>query len=72
MIAIVIVVRFLGVDNYGRFSSLLAIVGILARVVDFGIEPIVFREFAKDKDNYHIFSAGLNLRFVLYIILVAG
>lgn len=72
MIAIVIVVRFLGVDNYGRFSSLLAIVGILARIVDFGIEPIVFREFAKDKDNYHIFSAGLNLRFVLYLILVVG
>lgn len=71
MIAIVIVVRFFGVDNYGRFSSLLAIVGILSRVVDFGIEPIVFREFSKDKDNYHIFSAGLNLRFVLYIILVA-
>lgn len=72
MIAIVIVVRFLGVDNYGRFSSLLAIVGILSRIVDFGIEPIVFREFSKDRDNYHIFSAGLNLRFVLYIILVVG
>ena len=72
MIAIVIVVRFLGVDNYGRFSSLLAVVGILSRIVDFGIEPIVFREFSKDRDNYHIFSAGLNLRFVLYIILVIG
>lgn len=72
MIAIVIVVRFLGVDNYGRFSSLLAVVGILSRIVDFGIEPIVFREFSKDRNNYHIFSAGLNLRFVLYIILVVG
>jgi len=66
----VIVARFLGVDNYGRFSSLLAIVSILSKIVDFGIEPIVFREFAKDKDNYHVFSAGLNLRFVLYICLV--
>lgn len=70
MIAIVIVVRFLGVDNYGKFSILLAVVGILSKVVDFGIEPIVFREFSKDKNNYHIFSAGLNLRFLLYLILV--
>jgi len=72
MIAIVIVVRFLGVDNYGKFSLLLAVVGILSKIVDFGIEPIVFREFSKDKNNYHIFSAGLNLRFVLYLILVVG
>lgn len=72
MLAIVIVVRFLGVDNYGKFSILLAVVGILSKVVDFGIEPIVFREFSKDKNNYHIFSAGLNLRLLLYFILVIG
>lgn len=70
MVATVLVARFLGVESYGTFSSLLAIVGILSKFVDFGIEPIVFREFSKDKESYHLFSSALNLRFSLFIILV--
>ncbi len=46
--------------------------GILSKLVDFGIEPIVFREFSKDRDHYLIFNTGLNLRLLLYIILVSG
>ncbi|MCL6098108.1 MAG: flippase [Bacteroidetes bacterium] len=70
VIAIVLAARFLGVENFGMFSSVLAIVGILSKFVDFGIEPIVFREFSKDKENFHLFSSALSLRFVLFLILV--
>ena len=68
----VIAIRFLGADNFGHFSSLLAVVSILSKLVDFGIEPIVFRELSRDKNNFHFFNAGLNLRFLIYIILVIG
>ena len=70
MVAIVLALRLLGVQNFGMFSSVLAIVSILSKFVDFGIEPIVFREFSKDKENFHLFSSALNLRFVLFIILI--
>ena len=62
--------RFLDVHNFGMFSSLLAVIGILSKIVDFGIEPIVFREFSRDKDNFHLFNSALNLRFAIYVILV--
>ncbi|MCO6473126.1 MAG: oligosaccharide flippase family protein, partial [Melioribacteraceae bacterium] len=42
----VIAARALGVENFGLFSSAIAIVGILSKFVDLGIEPIVFREFS--------------------------
>lgn len=54
------------------FSSLLAVVSILSKLVDFGIEPIIFREFSKDNKTFHLFNSGLNLRFLLYLILVVG
>ena len=53
------------------FSSLLAVIGILSKIVDFGIEPIVFREFSKENDNFRIFNTALNLRFLIYFLLVA-
>jgi O-antigen/teichoic acid export membrane protein len=70
MVAIVLSVRYLGVSNYGVFSSLLAVIAILSKFVDFGIEPIVFREFSKEEENFHLFNSALNLRFAIYLILV--
>ncbi|MCX7875231.1 MAG: flippase [Melioribacteraceae bacterium] len=71
-IAIVFAIRILGVESYGMFSSVLAVVSILSKLVDFGIEPIVFREFSKDNKSFHLFNAGLNLRFLFFIILIIG
>lgn len=45
---------------------------ILAKLVDFGIEPIVFREFSKNKNDYNLFNTGLNLRLVIYLLLIIG
>ena len=72
MIAIVSAIRFLGVESFGTFSSLLAVIGILSKFVDFGIEPIVFREFSKEKDNFHLFNSALSLRFFIYLLLVVA
>lgn len=72
MIAIVFAIRFLGVESFGTFSSLLAVIGILSKFVDFGIEPIVFREFSKEKENFQLLNSSLSLRFSIYVILVVG
>ena len=68
--AIVLAARFLGVENFGVFSSVLAVVSILSKLVDFGIEPIVFREFSKNKENYNLLNSAITLRFAIYLTLV--
>ncbi|MFA7229288.1 MAG: flippase, partial [Melioribacteraceae bacterium] len=69
MVAMVVAIRFLGKESFGTFSYLLAVVGILSKFVDFGIEPIVFREFSKEKENYKLFNSALTLRLTIYLIL---
>ncbi|MDF1610891.1 flippase [Stygiobacter electus] len=71
-IAIVFAIRILGVENYGMFSSILAVVSILSKLVDFGIEPIIFRELSKDNKSFHLFNSSLNLRFLFFVLLVIG
>lgn len=66
----VIAARALGVENFGLFSSAIAIVGILSKFVDLGIEPIVFREFSKKDSSFHLFSTALTLRLLMYIVVV--
>lgn len=65
-----IAARALGVENFGLFSSAIAIVGILSKLVDLGIEPIVFREFSKNDSSFNLFSTALTLRFIMYLLLV--
>lgn len=62
----------LGVENYGMFSSVLAVVSILSKLVDFGIEPIIFRELSKDNKSFRLFNSGLNLRFLFFLLLIIG
>ncbi len=69
-VAIALAARFLGVENFGQFSSLIAIVGILAKVVDFGIEPIVFRELSKDKEYYDLINVGLTIKLLIFAVLL--
>lgn len=59
-------------NNFGYFSNVLAVVSILSKLVDFGIEPIIFREFSKNIKNFAVFNTGLTLRFSIYILLLIG
>ncbi|MGE5409581.1 MAG: flippase [Clostridiales bacterium] len=45
--SIVLAARYLGVSDFGTFTSLLAVTTILSKVIDFGFTPIVFRETTK-------------------------
>lgn len=64
--------RFIGVKNFGLFSTILAVVGILSKLVDFGIEPIVFREFSIRSKDFGILNLGLTLKFSIYLLLITG
>jgi len=66
-----IAARMLDVNDFGRFNYLLAIVGILAKLVDFGLNPIVFRETSHTKSyNQYIGTTLIFKVFMLLILLI--
>lgn len=65
------VTRFLSVSDFGLFNYWLAIIGILAKVIDFGFGPIVFRECSKDNDcNVNISTIFIYRLVILIVILI--
>lgn len=64
--------RFLSVHDMGTFGYLVAIVGILSKVVDFGLGPIVFREASKEIDTNKLLNSALSIRVVLFFIVLIG
>ena len=66
----ILAARYIGVENFGEFSYLIAVVGLLAKVIDFGISPIVFRESSKEFKQFKLLNTGLTIRIVLFIIVL--
>ena len=64
-IAILLAARFLGVENFGSFTTLLAVISIISKFIDFGLVPIVFREQSKDSNNYLILNNSISIRIIL-------
>jgi O-antigen/teichoic acid export membrane protein len=48
-----LVVRTLGSAGYGRWSTLFAVMGIVAYFANFGMESVVLREAARDPEGEH-------------------
>ena len=59
--SIVLAARYLGVNEFGRFSYLIAIVAIISKIIDFGLAPIVFREVSKTTNDFSIINTALIL-----------
>jgi O-antigen/teichoic acid export membrane protein len=68
-LSITIAARHLGVENFGIFASLLALVTIVSKFIDFGFAQIVFRETSKEK-NFEIINNALTLRLLLAIFTI--
>ncbi len=66
LISILLAARFLGVKIFGEFSYLIAIVGILSKAVDFGIGPILFREYSKSS-RIKLLSTALFIRLLIFL-----
>jgi O-antigen/teichoic acid export membrane protein len=70
-----IVVRMLGVDRFGQWSTVLAVVQIAGYVADFGLEQVTVRQAATDReDEAKWLGALIVLRIALGIpvFLLAG
>lgn len=48
----------------------MAIVGILSKVIDFGLGPIVFRESSREDENHKILNSALSIRLALFFIVL--
>ncbi|MBU4078308.1 oligosaccharide flippase family protein, partial [Patescibacteria group bacterium] len=64
---IIYVARILGATEYGKFTFALAFVSLFAIFSDFGLSPIVTREFAREKEKEKFFPALLSLKLLLGI-----
>ncbi|MBZ0184232.1 MAG: oligosaccharide flippase family protein, partial [Melioribacteraceae bacterium] len=66
--AILLAARFLGVENFGTFTALLAIITIISKFVDFGLGPIVFREQSKESNDFSFLNNAISIRLMFTII----
>ncbi len=71
-ITILLVARLLGVEEFGEFASLLAIITITSKIIDFGLGPIIFRELSDDDTGLTIFDNVLTLKLILTFIVFIG
>ncbi len=69
-ITVTLIAKFLGVSNYGNFTSLVATVFILSKLIDFGFAQIVFREFSGDSKNFNILNNAISLRSIFFIVVI--
>ncbi len=67
---IVFAARILGVTEYGKFSFALAFATFFIVFADFGLDNILVREFARDKNQERKFPAILALRILLSALMV--
>lgn len=68
-LSITVAARHLGVENFGKFGYLLAVVVIISKAMDFGFTPIVFRELSVNKNDYSLLNTALALRFIAFIFV---
>ena len=69
-ISIALAARYLGVENFGIFSSLLAIATIISQIVDFGFTSIVFREASKAPNDFKLLNTALNVRILTFFVII--
>ena len=67
-IAIAISAKHLGVESFGLFSYLVAIVGIVSKIIDFGFGPIVLREISKNFLNVNLINSTMTMRLIFSAI----
>jgi O-antigen/teichoic acid export membrane protein len=65
------VIRALGALEYGRFAIAFAFVSLFSALFDFGMSPIVTREFAQHRDEARSFRAILGWKLVSGLVVVA-
>jgi len=71
LIIVIYLTRYLGVEGYGFYTTIIAYLGVFTVVADFGFYLIVAREIAKDpRRQTEIFNNTLTIRVVTAILLL--
>ncbi|MFH0735650.1 MAG: oligosaccharide flippase family protein [bacterium] len=69
-ISITFAARMLGVNEFGKFGYLLAIVTVLSKIVDLGFSSIVFRELSIKRNSFEMLNLALTIRLYIFFIVV--
>jgi O-antigen/teichoic acid export membrane protein len=68
-----IIARYLKVELFGQYTFITAIIAVLIPFLYFGMQRIVIRDIARDKDKASdYFGAALILRTVLSLLMIIG
>lgn len=62
--------RYLGVEDFGQFNYYLAIVGVGAKILDFGFNPIIFRELSQKGNEGKYLGSVLIFRISIYLLVI--
>lgn len=69
-IVFILIARFLGSEQFGVFSYILAFVGLFQLIADFGLTNVIVREIARSKDNAgHIMGAVMPLAWIFSLLI---
>jgi O-antigen/teichoic acid export membrane protein len=67
LVSVTLIARNLGVEQYGLFSSIVALTVLVSKFIDIGFGPIVFRETSKKDSTYDLLSTAFSLRIILLL-----
>ncbi|MCU0415488.1 MAG: oligosaccharide flippase family protein, partial [Ignavibacteriaceae bacterium] len=67
LVSVTLIARNLGVEQYGLFSSIVALTVLLAKFIDIGFAPIVFRETSKKDATFDMLNTAFTLRTILIL-----
>jgi O-antigen/teichoic acid export membrane protein len=67
LVSVTLIARNLGVEQYGLFSSIVALTVLLSKFIDIGFAPIVFRETSKKEATYDMLNTAFTLRAILIL-----
>ncbi len=70
LVSITLIARYLGVEKYGLFISIVALTYLISKVIDFGLAPIVFRENSKLKVSDSLINTAFTLRIIFFFVLL--
>src|SRR4030065_885342 len=69
LVSVTLIARNLGVEQYGLFSSIVALTVLLSKFIDIGFAPIVFRETSKTDSTFDMLNTAFTLRTILILVL---
>jgi len=72
LVSIALAARYLNVHDFGEFSYLLVLVGIAAKLFDFGFNPIIFRETSRTNDYNRFLGIAFIFRIIFLFCIIIG